>query len=118
MSDNFERILKHKDGYELRLIVGKPIPTDDGNQDWQCDYKIEGLGNAKVRQAVGVDPIQAIMLALTYLSTTLYFSDEYKDGKLSWLGGSDLGLPIAEIVQADVERLRAKVDSLHNAHDA
>lgn len=121
MSESFERTLKHEDGRELRLIVSKPTKTEDRNGDWQCDYKIEGLGDSKVRKAVGGDQIQAIVLALTYLSTTLYFSDEYNEGKLIWEGGmspSDLGLPIADSVKADVERLRAKIDFLHSASGA
>lgn len=118
MSESFERILKHKDGRELRLVVGKPTETDDRNGDWQCDYRIEDLGNSKTRKAVGVDQIQAIMLALTYLSTTLYFSDDYKEGKLSWEGGmspSDLGLPVADNVRADVQCLRERVDRMHSS---
>ena len=117
VSESFERTLKHEDGRALRLIVSKPMKTEDGNGDWECDYKIEGWGDSKVRKAAGGDQIQAIMLALTYLSTTLYFSDEYKEGRLTWEGGmspSDLGLPIADSVKADVECLRAKVDSLHS----
>lgn len=120
MSEHFERVLKHEDGREVRLIVGKPIRTENGNGDWQCDYKIEGLGTAKVRRAVGGDQIQSIMLALTYISTTLHFSEEYKEGRLTWEGGvspSDLGLPIAQSVKALVERLRAKVDFLHSANN-
>lgn len=121
MSEIFERTLKHADGRELRLIVSQPTKTEDGNEDWRCEYKIEGLGNTRVRQATGVDQIQAIMLALTYLSTTLYFSEDYKVGKLVWEGGmtpSDLGLPVADSVKAEVERLRAEVDSLLNASGA
>ncbi|CAN0455316.1 unnamed protein product, partial [Ectocarpus fasciculatus] len=94
---------------EVRLFVGAPVRAEDAHEDWHCDYKIDGLGSAKVRRAVGVDPIQAITLALTYLSTTLYFSDDYKEGKLSWDNGmtpADLGLPIADNVSADVHRLR------------
>ena len=82
---------------------------------------IKGLGDSRIRKAVGGDQIQAIMLALTYLSTTLYFLNEYEEGKLIWEGGmspSDLGLPIADSVKADVERLRAKVGSLRSTSGA
>lgn len=115
MSESFERTLKHLDGHEIRLIVSNPTKAEDGEGDWQCNYKIEGMGDCKIRKAVGGDQIQAIILALTYLSTTLYFSHEYNEGKLTWEGGmspSDLGLPVADSVKADVERLREKVDSL------
>lgn len=114
MSEAFQRIIKHSDGHELRIMIDAPVRADE-NGDWRCDYTIDGLDGSKIRTAIGIDPIQALTLALTYISTSLYFSDEYAKGKLSWEGGmsrSDLGLPVAEIARPDVQQLRDKVDAL------
>lgn len=114
--EGFERTFAHADGRFVRLVVGIPKKTDEAHGDWRCDYKIEGLGDSKVRTAMGIDAIQSITLALTYISTTLYFSDDYARGQLTWEGGmspSDLGLPVAETVNADVQLRRNKVDSMH-----
>ncbi|MHB8530524.1 MAG: DUF6968 family protein [Caulobacteraceae bacterium] len=66
-----------------------------------------GLGDGKDRKAFGIDSIQALMLALTQVSTNLYTSEDYERGDLVWEGGlpGDLGLPTAAAV-ADMLRER------------
>lgn len=87
--------------------VGIPVKSATEADEWSCAYQIEGLGDGRVRKAYGVDAIQAMMLALIYVSTALYTSEEYQAGELSWENGNpgDLGLPKAEAV-ADMLRGR------------
>lgn len=91
-----------RDGRSIELVVGQPEP--DGN-DWCCAVRVDG----KASKAMGVDPIQAILLALTIAATRLYCSDEYPRGELTWMGGADLGLPIADSIRVDVEAARVEV---------
>jgi uncharacterized protein DUF6968 len=98
-------------GTRIRINVSNVI-KDDSSGDWKCEYWIEGLGSTGKKVSYGIDPIQAIYLALTYLSTKLYCSDEFKLGLITWGGGEnefDLGLPIARTIQEDV---RGRIHSL------
>jgi hypothetical protein len=96
-----ERVFQRTDGRPLKVNVGIPEKTTDMTDEWSCSYQIDGMGDAKVRKAYGVDGIQAFILALTYISTTLYTSLDYRKGQIFWDGGTsgDLGLPTAAAVR-------------------
>ena len=81
---------------KVTVAVGKPQPCPDG-VDWYCPYEKLGIGSGHVKYAVGVDPVQALVLALAMLGAELYCSPEYEAGRLSWDCGAakgDLGLPV------------------------
>jgi hypothetical protein len=98
---NLERILLGPEGRPVKVSVSPPVKLDTPDDHWRCSYTIEGIGDGKRREAFGVDGIQALLLALTQVSTTLYTSPEYMSGHLVWKNGkgSDLGLPIAIAVR-------------------
>ena len=87
---------------ELSLADGSPVtvelglPYADGeNPDYVCPYRIRGMGSGRVRCSFGIDPIQALMLAMQVIGTDLYSSDEYRSGSLRWFKPhDDLGLPV------------------------
>jgi len=87
---------------EVIVTVGRPI--SDGN-DYRCDFKITGLGYDKVQHAMGVDSVQALLLALMGIGARLYTSDEAREGRLTWLDSRNLGFPvpdnIADLVPED-----------------
>jgi hypothetical protein len=104
-----ERVFQGTGGRSITVKVSVPVRTPDVADEWSCTYQIEGLESGKVRKSFGIDAIQAFFLALTYVSTSLYTSEEYERGELVWEGGlaGDLGLPIAAAV-ADMLRERRK----------
>lgn len=84
---------------EVFVTIGKPQPFSD-SPDYYCPFQINGLlGRESVFYAGGVDAIQAIQLAMKMIGALLYTSDEAKQGRLRWTGGSngDLGFPSPDI---------------------
>jgi hypothetical protein len=104
-----ERVFSGTGGCLVNVKVAVPTKTPDVADEWTCEYQIDGLGDGKTRKAFGVDGIQALLLALTYVSTKLYTSPDYESGELAWDGGlpGDLGLPTAASV-ADMLRERGQ----------
>lgn len=86
---------------EVIVTIGTPhIPAGYPDEYW-CVYRIEGLSKPRTSYAIGVDSMQALYLALMNIATDLYMSAEGREGQLSWLGGADLGFPVADSI-ADV----------------
>ena len=85
---------------KLTVLIGKPQRPAD--IDWYCPYQKVGIGSGKVKRAAGVDPVQALAMALSMLGAELYCSQEYEAGRLSWDGGAvedDLGFPVPPNIQ-------------------
>lgn len=81
------------DGGERSVVVTIFMPEPHGD-DYICRFLIDGINCTSVPGAKGVDPIQAIILALTIIGAALYTSAEYTNGRLRWLDDSDdLGFP-------------------------
>ncbi|HEX8183744.1 MAG TPA: hypothetical protein VF747_03310, partial [Blastocatellia bacterium] len=78
---------------EVTLRMGKPIPDPKEGGDWCCPYQIIGLGDDKVSAAFGVDPLQALLLALQKAGAELSYYQRVQNIKLTWLDDEDLGLP-------------------------
>lgn len=68
---------------KVEVLIGKPEPFPDGI-DWYCPYKIIGIGSGRVGWAGGVDPVQALVLALQNVGAVLVCSPEFELGRLSW----------------------------------
>jgi hypothetical protein len=83
------------------VLIGKPKKFRGGS-DYYCPFQILGMGDERVRYSGGVDPVQALQLALVDIGTLLYTSHEAKAGTLSWDAGSvkgDFGFPVPNIIQ-------------------
>ena len=79
------------------LEIGAPYPMDNGPDFW-CPYRINGLGEGRVRRIGGVDSLQALYLAMQAAAADLYASDAARDKVLQWLGQLNLGLPVSEVI--------------------
>ena len=113
MVQHFVRKLTGKEGQEIEVSVGTPIQEDGANGDWRCTCRILGLGTSKTKIVTGIDGIQAFTLALKYVATTLYLSEEFERGEITWKGGmtvSDLGFPVFDAIREDVEKKKALVE--------
>ena len=83
-------------GQKVKVLIGKP-QTISNEVDWYCTYQIIGIGSGDVKYAGGIDPVQALVLALSLAGAHLYCSAEYEAGRLSWDCAStkgDLGFPV------------------------
>lgn len=79
----------------VRVELHAPIKTP-AHDDFCCSFRLLGLGADLSSHACGIDPLQALTLALTKIGAVLYSSEEWRDGRLTWLGQprGDLGLPV------------------------
>lgn len=80
------------DGGHVDIYVWKPEPNSE-HPSFDCWHQIRGLGNEKPRCGGGVDSVQALSLTLLHISTTLYCSEAYEAGNLTYFGSRDLMLP-------------------------
>ena len=83
------------DGGAVTLVIGRP-ENFPGGEDFRSSFQIIGIGDEKLRYALGADSMQALVIALKIAATYLKQSDEYRAGRLTWGGAlkpGDLGLP-------------------------
>ncbi len=98
------RELTLDEAQKVTILIGKPqvLPSDKDWEDWYCPYQNLGLGDDRVRCGYGIDPVQAIFLALQMIGAELYCSEEYEAGRLRWECGTvkgDLGLPVPDNIR-------------------
>jgi hypothetical protein len=95
------RELTLDENQKVEVLIGKPEPCPDG-VDWYCPHQTVGRGSGEVRYAIGVDTVQALILALSMVGAELYCSEEYSAGRLTWDCGAvkgDLGFPVPENIR-------------------
>lgn len=81
----------------IRVDIGRPSPNPDGPQGWYCPWTIERDGQSRSSFTVGMDSLQALMLALSGLRASLQRIASV--GKLTSIGG--LEGPFIDIIGAD-----------------
>jgi hypothetical protein len=84
-----ERKLSYEDDAahckDVCVILGKPTESDKG--DYFCQVQILGLGDEKLRPIYGIDSMQALQLALRFISSQL---DDHRKN-LRWVENEDSG---------------------------
>lgn len=76
-----------------KIYVGVGMPDSremeehKGHFIYFCKFQILGFGDESVREALGVDGLDAIRSCLIQAGSVLAASDAAKAGKLSWVGG-------------------------------
>ncbi|MEQ1718571.1 MAG: hypothetical protein ABL907_21735 [Hyphomicrobium sp.] len=78
------RILNIKDEPEkcVSILLERPVAEGD---DFRCNYSIDWSGTVSLGYAVGVDELQALLLAISHLSADIRTSTFAKEGRLFWL---------------------------------
>lgn len=109
--------MKGRKRQKVHVRFGKPRRLPDG-RDYTCVYQIEGLHDYRItRRMAGLDSIQALELAMKMAMVELVCSGAYAEGRLSWEGMYDLGLPVVESIRDRIkkdpkaERIAKKVDT-------
>ena len=78
---------------KVTASVSRPARTPEGTyDDWYCSWLIEGPDRRREFCAVGVDGLQALLLALSALRTDLEVIGG--KGKLTFEGGDDLAIKL------------------------
>lgn len=107
-----------------RVRIGKPR-KDRATGDYVCPYTLEGLGDRKVREAWGMDSIQALQNALQAirLELTPHASNlNWAGGEDGWLGfpkmipdlfGPAFSLRLEKLVERETDRFARALESTH-----
>jgi len=93
-----ERRLDLADKSEVMVRFYRPVADE---ADFRCDYEIIWPHRKRAFYAIGIDEMQALILAIQMAHTDLLASPEAKRGELTWLGSRDLGLPLASSVRPE-----------------
>lgn len=75
------------------LAVRLYMPTATPHGDFECRWEILWPQCAQHAHAVGLDGVQALLLAWVAVRAELTASPAYQDGKLTYLGSTDLDFP-------------------------
>jgi hypothetical protein len=71
---------------EVKVMLGKPMESAD-KADHYCEIQILGVGDEKVRPIYGLDSMQALQLALRFISQQLAKYEK----ELRWVENKDIG---------------------------
>jgi len=79
---------------EVLALLGKPKQLPQ-HSDYYCPYQIKGVGSETVRYTCGIDPFQALQLAIRSLAGDLDVLNRSLGGNLRWEGDENgwLGFP-------------------------
>ena len=72
------------------LLIFQPKPDQN---DWRCDLQLHWPTGPKTSYAMGVDPMQALLLAIDQAHVHLLHFSRESGAELRWLDDSSLGLP-------------------------
>jgi hypothetical protein len=79
---------------------GKPRPWPGRGGGYLCIFRISGPEQLDhTSHGAGEDSLQALYLAMHIALVELVTSAAYREGRLTWSGGFDLGLPLAEPIK-------------------
>jgi hypothetical protein len=93
-----QRRLELRETLEVIVRVARPVADD---RAFRCDFEIVWPDRTCVSHAFGEDEMQALFLALQGIHVELLASPEGKRGELTWLGMSDLHLPLPSSATRD-----------------
>jgi hypothetical protein len=79
------------------IHIHAPEPKD---RSWTCCYEIHWPHGAWVHEAVGLDAVQALLIAHQLIGTTIYTSPYHQSGRLVWTRpGEGYGFPVPSNIQ-------------------
>lgn len=91
-----KRVLNIDGQPSVIVLVQPPEIVDNTDDHFMCQYTIDGLSSKIISHGMGIDEIQATLITLQLIGNRLHSCDEFRSGRLSWIGGlrsDDLGFP-------------------------
>ena len=78
-------------GRKVIVRIGQPVrvPKAVSHDPWWCPVQIDGLGSSKVIAAAGEDSVQALVLSLRLVESTLFSRAKRAGGIVDWLGENE-----------------------------
>jgi hypothetical protein len=93
----------------VRVRFGKPVKAPRTPRDpWWCPVQVSGLGPTELHAIAGEDSLQALVLALKYVTQNLPTHARRLRGRIDWLGEEE------RLVFADTFMLEAQEAALRN----
>jgi len=80
--------------HRVLLRIGKPRPAPRLGGDWVCPVQVLGIGDDEVREAGGIDAVQALQLGMAMAGVILTYPP--RGVTVTLWGESDLGLPLPD----------------------
>jgi len=78
------------------VIAIKIYKPEKQEKVWACRYEIDWPEGARVFSAVGLDSLQALVLALQMIGAEIYSSDYHREGRLrAYANEKGYGFPVA-----------------------
>jgi hypothetical protein len=110
----------------VTVRFGRPVraPRPERGDPWWCPVEIEGLGKRRFNPIAGEDSLQALVLALEFVTQVLPLEAERAGAQVEWLGERERlvfantlssGLA-ARALQNMVDGLAAAVNLLEDGH--
>jgi hypothetical protein len=100
----FRLVTKARKRKKVLVRLGKPRLFPEGG-NYYCVYHILGLEEGDRRSwGGGADSMQALYLTLQKIMIDLVHTRAYREGRLTWEGLFDLGLPVIEPLQEHVRK--------------
>ncbi len=109
----------------VSVRFGQPIrsPRPQRGDPWWCPVEVIGLGNRRLTPIAGEDSLQALVLALEFVTNVLPLDAQRAGGHLDWLGererlvfANTLSAGLAgRALQNLVEGLASAIDVLENS---
>lgn len=86
------RTITDERGDSVKVTLRLPEPDEHGG--YYCEFSLDGLSwTGRARRAYGIDPIQAVYLALQSIGSDLEALQQSGGRDLRWEGASYLGFP-------------------------
>lgn len=89
------RALATAEGEPVEITLWVPIKSDDHPEEAKCEYRVASSKRTTRRSTYGVDPLQALQLALMAIGSELKLLQE-RGEILNWAGHmltNDVGFP-------------------------
>jgi hypothetical protein len=110
----------------VTVRFGRPVrsPRPERGDPWWCPVEIEGLGKTRLNPIAGEDSLQALVLALEFVTQLLPLEAARAGGQIEWLGERERlvfantlssGLA-ARALQNMIDGLAAVVNLLEDGH--
>jgi hypothetical protein len=89
------RVLKLRSGGKEIEIPIRLFAPQRGEGGWFCRYEIDWPDNKRIRDAWGVDSVQAVVIGLQMIGADVYTSSYHKSGNLMFEGPArGYGFPV------------------------
>jgi hypothetical protein len=94
------RVLKLRQGPSEIPVPIRIFAPEQREIDWACRFEIDWPDETVGLDAMGVDAVQALELAMKMIGAFLYTTDHHASGNLTWQApGQGYGFPVPNTIR-------------------